>query len=48
MALLDVNADGKLDLSDPVSLLGFLFLGGTPPVLGTECIKIAGCPAKCE
>jgi hypothetical protein len=26
----DVNADGSLDLSDPLSLLGFLFLGGGP------------------
>ena len=28
----DVNGDGTLDLSDPVHLLQFLFLGGPPPV----------------
>ncbi len=44
----DVNDDGKLDLSDPVSILGFLFLGGSPPVLGTECVRIAGCPESCR
>ena len=27
----DVNCDGKLDLSDPISLLGYLFLGGPAP-----------------
>ncbi|MGH9360793.1 MAG: PKD domain-containing protein, partial [Thermoanaerobaculia bacterium] len=30
----DVNADGKLDVSDPVKLLGFLFLGQGRP----ECL----------
>jgi len=28
----DVNGDGSLDISDPVHLLRFLFLGGDPPV----------------
>jgi hypothetical protein len=27
----DVNNDGKLDLSDPITLLGFLFQGGAAP-----------------
>jgi hypothetical protein len=27
----DVNADGEIDLSDPVSVLNFLFLGGARP-----------------
>ncbi len=27
----DVNDDGVVDISDPVGLLGFLFLGGEPP-----------------
>ncbi|MGH2627655.1 MAG: hypothetical protein ACRDHY_13505, partial [Anaerolineales bacterium] len=30
----DVNVDGKIDVSDPVNLLGFLFLGGAKP----ECL----------
>jgi hypothetical protein len=28
----DVNADGKLDLTDPIYLLAYLFQGGQPPV----------------
>jgi hypothetical protein len=27
----DANADGKVDISDGVSILGYLFLGGSPP-----------------
>ena len=34
----DVNLDGGIDLSDPVSILLFLFSGNT---LGTECLKAA-------
>lgn len=33
----DVNADGSLDISDAVSVLGFLFLGASPP----SCIDAA-------
>ncbi len=44
VSLLDVNGDGMIDLSDPVRMLGFLFGGSGPPVLGTECVTIAGCP----
>ena len=29
---MNVNGDKTADLSDPVALLGFLFLGGPPPV----------------
>ena len=34
----------------PVRILGFLFLGEPPPVLGTECTRIVGCPenARCK
>jgi hypothetical protein len=28
----DVNADGSVDVSDPVRILGYLFSGGPPPV----------------
>jgi serine/threonine protein kinase len=43
----DVNGDGAIDLSDPVSSLTYLFSTGRPPVLGTECVRITGCPDKC-
>ena len=48
LALTDVNADSRIDLSDPVGILGFLFLGAKPPALGTECVRIVGCPEKCQ
>ena len=48
LALADVNRDDRIDLSDPVSILGFLFLGSEPPALGTECVRIAGCPDQVE
>src|SRR4029453_15908646 len=45
LALLDVNGDTRIDLSDAVFILGWLFTGtNLPPVLGTECVPIAGCP----
>ena len=44
LALADVNGDDRIDLSDPVSILGFLFLGSDPPALGSECVRIEGCP----
>jgi hypothetical protein len=33
----DANADGKVDISDGVSILGYLFLGGSPP----QCLDAA-------
>jgi len=51
LALTDVNGDAAIDMSDAVSILTFLFLGTQPPILGTDCVPIAGCPdnsAKCN
>jgi hypothetical protein len=48
LALLDVNGDRQMDISDAVTCLGFLFLGGPPPALGTECVRITGCPENCR
>jgi hypothetical protein len=48
LALADVNGDGKIDVSDPVSILGFLFLGTKPPALGKDCVRIIGCPDNAE
>jgi hypothetical protein len=44
VSLLDANGDGQLDLSDASRVFGFLFLGQQPPVLGTDCTDIVGCP----
>jgi hypothetical protein len=44
---LDSNGDASVDLSDVVHLLSYLFQGGPPHVLGTECFPIAGCPTRC-
>ncbi|MBI4603635.1 MAG: hypothetical protein HY721_16910 [Planctomycetes bacterium] len=47
LALLDSNGDADVDLSDAIRVFGFLFLGAPPPVLGTECLEIPGCPDAC-
>ena len=47
LGLLNVNTDLAIDLSDAVYLLNFLFNGGPPPVQGTDCQAIAGCPEIC-
>jgi hypothetical protein len=44
LALLNANGDARLDLSDALRIFGFLFMGQQPPVLGTDCAVIAGCP----
>jgi hypothetical protein len=48
LQLLDHDGDKKIDLSDPIALLGFLFLGGPPPQLGLECTQISGCTSSCS
>lgn len=47
LAVLDVNGDRAINLSDPVAILLWLFRGGEPPVLGTGCVRVAGCPEAC-
>ena len=39
----DASGDGEVDLSDPVHILTFLFLGG-PPHRVPGCTPIPGCP----
>ncbi|MBN1422437.1 MAG: lamin tail domain-containing protein [Planctomycetes bacterium] len=46
--LLDLNADGAIDLGDGIYLLNYLFASGPPPVAGSECRRIAGCPEACR
>jgi len=47
IALLDWQPDGKVDLSDAVGLLQFLFSGGPPHPLGNACVEITDCPQTC-
>lgn len=47
LPLLDGNADSEVNLTDGVLLLNYMFLGGPPPVLGTGCVRIPGCPDAC-
>jgi len=44
LGLLDVNRDSKVDVSDVVYTLGYLFQGKMPPGQGTNCQAITGCP----
>ena len=45
--LLDSNGDGDVNLSDPVYLLRYLFQHGAPPALGSDCMRLTGCPDVC-
>lgn len=46
-ALLDGNGDGRVNVSDGVHVLRYLWQAGPPPVLGEECVPIRGCPEVC-
>ena len=48
LAVFDLNGDAGVDIADPIFLLLHLFTGGSPPVLGTECIRVAGCVEVCS
>ncbi len=43
LTVLDVNGSGVFDISDIVYLAMFEFLGGNPPVQGTDCFNISTC-----
>jgi hypothetical protein len=45
--LLDTNGDATVDASDAIYNLIFLFGDGPPPVQGTACRAIPGCPRAC-
>lgn len=45
--LLDVDGDGEVRITDAIGLLSFLFQSGPAPALGTECVRIEGCPNVC-
>jgi hypothetical protein len=47
LVLLDLNGDEQVNLTDPIYILTYLFQGGPPPVLGSRCVRIEGCPDKC-
>lgn len=47
-ALLDNDGSGVVNITDAVHMLSFLFQGGGPPALGTECVRIEGCPDACQ
>ena len=44
---IDLNNDNTVDMSDAVHVLSYLFRAGPPPILGTECVPIFGCPENC-
>ncbi|MBI4586787.1 MAG: hypothetical protein HY717_22460 [Planctomycetes bacterium] len=47
-AILNVNGDLQVDLSDVIYLAIHLFLGGPPPVQGMDCVPVAGCDELCR
>ncbi|MEC9030723.1 MAG: lamin tail domain-containing protein, partial [Planctomycetota bacterium] len=48
LVVLDVNGDSMADLSDAVYSLNYLFTRGPGPVLGSECVRVEGCPSSCR
>ncbi|MBN1442731.1 MAG: CotH kinase family protein, partial [Planctomycetes bacterium] len=48
LLLLDASGDASVDVSDAIYLLNYLFLDGPPPSLGSDCIRIEGCPSACS
>ena len=46
--LLDLNGDARVNISDPVYLLLYLFQNGLQPARGTDCIRIEGCANTCR
>jgi hypothetical protein len=49
--LIDVDGNGKINITDPIYLLNFLFNGGPKPVLGgleDPCVSLGGCPDACS
>jgi hypothetical protein len=47
-ALLNVDGEGAVDLTDAVYLLNYLFRAGPAPTLGVRCVRIEGCPSVCR
>jgi hypothetical protein len=47
LALLDVNNDAAVNLSDVIHMLHYVFLNGPPPALGGGCARIEGCLNAC-
>lgn len=46
--LLDSNSDLKIDGSDVIDNLMYLFLDGPPPQKGTACVGVPDCPDVCD
>ncbi len=48
VGLLDWNGDLEVNFADPVTGLGYLFLGGPAHALGTACVPLGNCPDTCK
>ncbi len=46
-ALYDVNGDARFNVTDGIHVLLYLFADGAPPALGTDCVRVEGCPDVC-
>jgi hypothetical protein len=45
--VLDANGDQRVDVSDSIYVLGWIFLEGPAPVGGASCIPVEGCVSLC-
>jgi hypothetical protein len=48
LVVFDVNGDQKVNITDPIHLLQYLFLGGARPALGIACLRVDGCADVCK
>ena len=46
--LADADGNGRLDLTDALHLLNYIFQRGPAPARGLQCVTIVGCPAACR
>jgi hypothetical protein len=47
IAVADPNGDGEVDLSDAIHILFWLYLSGSPHVLGEACVELPDCDSTC-
>jgi hypothetical protein len=47
LVLADFDGNAALEVTDAVAFLQYLFRSGPPHALGSRCLPIAGCPARC-
>ena len=48
LLLLDSDGNGRVELTDALYVLSYLFRSGPAPAPGSSCVRIEGCPDACR